>query len=159
MKELGLAAKILGLDKCSDDVTGLNDATKGPVKSIGAAAMLEAVLPKSNDWNKVDLLDWMLPGSLKTDDSAGTVMVIEDKHNQVFVDADTGSTNSNEFYLPSESLTIFDWDDTLCPTTFLKSKGSDPAELSDAEKQSLRSFEVEVAKLLESAAKLGQVVI
>lgn len=60
------------------------------------------------------------------------------------------------------ALTIFDWDDTLCPTHFMSSQGGDPPEgfhftdeLTSALSQNARG----VCSLLSAARTLGQVAI
>jgi len=80
--------------------------------------------------------------------------------------ANVGSYNSNlEFMESSQTILIFDWDDTLCPSAWMRqrfrcnSRGVTLGNVSKADMDDLRILEQHVIQLLTLAQKLGKVVI
>lgn len=70
--------------------------------------------------------------------------------------------STNDFALPNQSVIIFDWDDTLCPTHWIQAQFtsfSGPAPDEEWALKPLKDLEVEVAKLLEISMRLAKVVI
>lgn len=79
-------------------------------------------------------------------------------------DRGVGGRNSwTDFFLPCQTILVFDWDDTLCPTHWIRSD----SQLSANKKvpkcpnvqRKLRTHDKEVRKLLKTAKKLGKVVL
>lgn len=68
-----------------------------------------------------------------------------------------------DFHLPSQTIVIFDWDDTLCPSFWIR---DDPrlawhrkAPKDPAIQEPLEALQAEVRRLLEVAKSLGKVVL
>jgi len=74
----------------------------------------------------------------------------------------TGSTG--EWWSPSQTIIIFDWDDTLCPSTWIRHNRPvlsyfRPPPKEDRFVKPLAEFEGLVCKLLEQAMQMGKVII
>jgi hypothetical protein len=70
---------------------------------------------------------------------------------------------ANSDFLPSETLIIFDWDDTIMPTSWIQSNKlcnrHSPVERTPSQTAALESIANQAIKLLEAAVNLGEVVI
>lgn len=67
-----------------------------------------------------------------------------------------------EFASPNQAVILFDWDDTLCPTHWIRDKFPSllkAAPDEDWAQNPLRELEAEVKKLLEESLEVGRVVI
>lgn len=72
----------------------------------------------------------------------------------------TGS--QGEWFKPEQTILIFDWDDTLCPSTWLKENRlifSRPSPSQERYQKPLRELQEKVSVLLSAASKLGKVII
>jgi len=76
-------------------------------------------------------------------------------------DETASECSSDSSAAPVESLLIFDWDDTLCPTSWLKEQGlmEDGAQPSEEQWAILHQLEARVQQTLEMATQVGHVVI
>lgn len=76
-------------------------------------------------------------------------------------DETASECSSDSSAAPVESLLIFDWDDTLCPTSWLKDQGlmEDGAHPNEEQWSILHQLAARVHRTLEMATQVGHVVI
>mmetsp|Transcript_57537 Transcript_57537/g.126328 ORF Transcript_57537/g.126328 Transcript_57537/m.126328 type:complete len:358 (+) Transcript_57537:78-1151(+) len=75
------------------------------------------------------------------------------------------STGSQaEYFKPEQTIIIFDWDDTLCPSSWIRANKKvlsffKPAPNTEKYQRPLRQLQAQVESLLKMAMKLGTVII
>lgn len=75
------------------------------------------------------------------------------------------STGSNsEYFRPEQTIILFDWDDTLCPSNWIREGRPalsffKPCPSDEKYQKPLRELQIQVQRVLELALKMGKVII